>query len=437
MSEMFEIAYAAATNRLCLFTGTGFSKAISDGDAPTWQGLLEKLCDFLPNDAEKLKESLFPKDKSQLLSLEEAAQIISIKLAARDKSIHEETAKIISEIKLGDDNEEVKKFFSKRSFRIVTTNYDKLAEKLATSNSLQSITPGLPIPKSSANVKVYHVHGSVDSPMNMVITSEDYFRFINGDSYFSRKLSTILHENTIVILGYSLGDTNLKAIISDYKGFSKSHVVGSNIFLISRSSIDQSIKDYYFYCYGIRVLDSLNIEKFFKNLNEKIPEAEKTAERSLESIRKVVYEKYSFKEEYLKLEDSFYQIISSISAEGLSWNDHRVVEMIGNVIESKTKLTGEHNAWEQYEHLARWLVYLGAIFEVSRTSIENKYLDAVLRSMTTMRKAYYVGYSWHAYRSWENRWSSIIASNRILIKKHIAANTTWPDALAIVNDIDS
>ncbi|MGC6746481.1 hypothetical protein ACP0HM_30185 [Escherichia coli] len=28
----------------------------------------------------------------------------------------------------------------------------------------------------------------------MVVTSEDYFRFINGNSYFSNKLSTVLHE---------------------------------------------------------------------------------------------------------------------------------------------------------------------------------------------------------------------------------------------------
>ena len=271
----------------------------------------------------------------------------------------------------------------------------------------------------------------------MVITSEDYFKFINSDSYFSRKLSTVLYENTVVILGYSLGDTNLKAIISDYKGFSKSHVVGSNIFLISRSEIDQNVKDYYFHCYGIRVLDGLKINIFFKDLNEAIPEAEKISERSLKSIRKVVNENHSFKDTYLKLEDSFYQIISAIAAEGLSWNNNKVVAMIGDIIETKTNLTKEHNAWEQYEHLARWLIYLGTIFEVRQTSIEGKYLDAVLRSMTTMRKDYYIGYSWHAYRAWKNRWPSMIVSNRVLIKKHIEENTTWSDSLAIVNDVDS
>lgn len=435
MSEKFEIAYSAAMNRLCLFTGTGFSKAISDGVAPTWQGLLEELCDLLPS-ADKLKGSLFPEDKQPLLSLEEIAQIISMRLADRDKDIYEETAKIISKVKLGSNNEDIEKFFSDNSFRVITTNYDKLAEELAADNSVQSMTPGLPIPKSSVKVKVYHVHGSVDSPKDMIITSDDYFKFINSDSYFSRKLSTVLYENTVVILGYSLGDTNLKAIISDYKGFSKSHVVGSNIFLISRSSIDQNIKDYYFHCYGIRVIDSMNIQSFFKELNENIPKAERIVEKSLKSMRKVIYEKYSFKDTFLKLEDSFYQIISSITAEGLSWKDDRVVKMIGDIIESKTALTHEQNAWEQYEHLARWLIYLGAIFEVKGTPIEDKYLNAVLRSMNTMSRGYYIGYSWHAYKSWESRWPSIIASNRILIKKHIEENTAQSDALIVVRSAD-
>lgn len=436
MSEIFEIAYAAATNRLCLFTGTGFSKEVSNGTAPTWKGLLEELCNSLPN-SEKVKKSLFPEDKPSALSLEEAAQIISLKLLAEDKDIYDEVVKIISRIKLSNENNSVNEFFANRSFRVLTTNYDKLAEQLAVTNTVQSITPGLPIPRSPANIKVYHVHGSIDSPKNMVITSEDYFKFLNGDSYFSRKLSTILHENTIVILGYSLGDTNLKAIINDYKGFSKSHVVGSNIFLISRNIVDQNIKDYYSHCYGIRVLDSLDIQLFFKSLNSAIPEAEKVSAESRKSILQVLNENYTFTDDYLKLEDSFYQIISAIAAEGLSWKNQAVVKMIGDIIERKTNYTKENNAWVQYEHLARWLIYLGAVFELKGTSIEDIYLNAVSRSMTTMRKDNYIGYSWHAYTSWKGRWSSIIVSNRTLIRKYIKSNVTWPDALAIVDDLDS
>jgi hypothetical protein len=434
LSEIFEIAYAAATNRLCFFTGTGFSKAVTRNGAPSWQGLLENLCDLLP-EADKLKESLFPDDKPSPLSLEEIAQVISIKLTAADKSIHEETAKLIENIELVGKNRHVAEFFSNRQFRVVTTNYDKLAEELTSESECQSLAPGLPIPRSSANVKVYHVHGSIDSPDNMVITSEDYFRFINGDSYFSRKLSTVLHENTVVILGYSLGDTNLRAIISDYKGFSKTHVIGSNIFLVSRSHVDQHVKDYYSHCYGIRVLDNIDIPDFFEELNEKTPKVESIAKRSIDSIRNVVHEKYHFKDAYIKLEDSFYRIISALSAEGLSLENKRVVEVIGEVIDAKRELTTESNAWEQYEHLARWLIYLGTILEIKGTSIEEAYLKAVLRSMNTMSNRLVIGYSWHAYKAWKHRWPSVMSSNRALIKNHVEKNTSDGDALSVVNSI--
>ena len=224
----------------------------------------------------------------------------------------------------------------------------------------------------------------------------------------------------------------MKAIISDYKGFSRSHVIGSNIFLISRSKIDQHIKDYYAHCYGIRVLDQIEVHDFFKSLNAALPEAETRVAQSVDNIRKVVFEDSSFTKDYLKIENTFFEIVSSLAAIGVSINDVRVVKALGNIIQAKIELTQESGAWVQYEHLARWLAYLASILELKGTSIEKIYLEAALRSMKAMRKERYKGYSWHAYESWSNRWSGIIASNRALIRKHIEAKTDWSDALAIV-----
>lgn len=99
---------------------------------------MEELCELLPN-PEEIKESLFPEDKPAQLSLEEAAQVISIKLSAIGKNIHEEIAELIGKVDLDDEIEEIEEFFSNRSFRIITTNYDKLSEKLTGENSCQSI----------------------------------------------------------------------------------------------------------------------------------------------------------------------------------------------------------------------------------------------------------------------------------------------------------
>ncbi len=432
MSAIYEIAYAAASRRLCLFTGTGFSKAVTDNEAPSWQALLEALCDLTKNTT-ALKSALFPTSGKHPLSLEEAAQVIALELSAIDKNIHDEISRLIGSIKLKGNNSVIEEFLLKTPLRVVTTNYDKLLEQVSGVADCQSITPGHPIPRAQARIKVYHVHGSIDSPQNMVVTSNDYFRFLNGESYFSRKLSTVLHENTVVILGYSLGDTNLKAIISEYKAFSNNHSIGSSIFLVSRSKVHQHVKDYYSHCYGIRVLDELDVHTFFHQLNKVAPELEKRTEVSIGNIKKVVLEGRKFKPEFLKIENSFFEIISSLAAAGFSVNDTRVVVTLGDIIKTKIEHTRVSGAWEQYEHLARWLIHLASVLELRGTSIEDIYLEAVKHSMTTMSKELRFGYSWHAFTSWNTRWPEIIASNRNIIRQHIVKSTGDADALYVVS----
>ncbi|MDF2399759.1 SIR2 family protein [Pseudomonas sp. 3MA1] len=432
---MFEIAYAAATQRLCLFTGTGFSKAISDGKAPGWQDLLEDVCDCLPESTD-LKLSLFPAKSVPPLSLEEAAQVIALRLTRSGLNINEKITDIIEPLCVMGDVGEVKKFYESHSFRVITTNYDKLSEELAGKDRVQSIAPGMPIPRSSAAVKVYHVHGSIDSPENLVVTSDDYFRFMNGDSYFSRKLSTILHENTVVILGYSLADTNLKRIINDYKAFTNNHVIGSNLFFVSRKRVDQLIKDFYFHSFGIRVIDDVTIDEFFANLNRQICRTVKIAEQSLKSIENVINNGNRFKDSFIKLEDSFFRVIASLSAKGFSLKNPRVVEVIGDFLERKRELTLEPSAWEQYDHLANWLIHLGSLFEVGNTSIKNVYLKAVKRSMATMSKEKRLGYSWQAHKLWQSGWASISAANRALIREYITAQAVGAEAQTIVDSMN-
>ncbi|GAA6199607.1 SIR2 family protein [Aquicoccus sp. SU-CL01552] len=431
MSEYFEIAYAAAAKRLCLFTGTGFSKALSENGAPGWQELLEEICDNNV-DHEGFKEALFPGDGKPSLQLDEAAQVIDIELSKTGRSIHDEIANLIRSIDLAGSLPETEKFFKERSFRVVTTNYDKLAENLA-ETECQSLSPGRPIPRSNSRVKTFHVHGSIDVPRRMVVTADDYFSFMNFDSYFSRKLSTVLHENTVVILGYSLGDTNLKAILSDYHSFVRSHGVSNSIFLISRSAVDQRIIDYYSNCYGIRVIQEMGVEDFFTKINERIDEAEDCLDKSVRNINRVLFEECSFKEKYLQAESSFYQIVSAIGAIGVSLEEDAVVDTLADIISKKKELTRKTGAWPQYVQLASWLTYLGSLIDVKGTSLEEIYLDAVKFSMEKMSKEMVLGYSWHAYKVWDRRWSSLTAGNRSLVAKYIKEKSGDQDAVEIVS----
>ncbi|MGQ2979632.1 MAG: SIR2 family NAD-dependent protein deacylase, partial [Polaromonas sp.] len=376
MSAYFEIAYAVAAGRLCLFTGTGFSKAVTENNAPSWEQLLSAACDMLPN-AVVLKAALFPPvGAPRPLSLEEAAQVIDLELKRHvGKRIYEVIAPSVAALTLSGDNAVIEAFFKAHPVRVITTNYDKLIEALK-GDGCQSVSPGFPIPRADADTKVYHVHGSVDSPTNMVVTSDDYFKFMHGESYFSRKLSTLLHENTVVILGYSLGDTNLKSIMSDYRGFARANSSGGNMFLVSRSKVDLHVKMYYAHCYGIRVLDDLKIHDFFEQLTKQVPAAKKYHAESIPNINKVLGKTGFYTDDYLKIDVSYFEIINAVGGIGRNINDPEIVAVLERVISKKIELTGANGAWEQYEQLAEWLCHLATTLELAGSAIEETFLRA-------------------------------------------------------------
>ncbi len=434
MSAFFEIAYAAASERLCLFTGTGFSKAVTDNAAPSWKELLRRVCDGIPR-ADSLKKSLFDSDPKNRLSLEEAAQIIAIERAKNGlPDIHPAVANVIRTVCLSGDNSAISEFLADKRIDVVTTNYDKLFEALVVdATQCCSIAPGLPVPQAKAPIRVCHVHGSIDSPPHMVVTSDDYFTFMKSESYFSRKLSTVLYEDAVVILGYSLGDKNLQTILSEYRGSSREYSIGGSIFLVSRDTVDQHTRDYYEYCYGIRVLDSLAIHELFSRVTQAIPEAVACRDLSQDALRRVLDEDGQYGHHYISLRESFYQIVMAVKAVGRPLHDPKLIAALGAVIGKKIELTGEPGAWQQYDHLAAWLVYLGSIMELSDSPIRDIFLNAVFYSMTTMSKKPNLGYSWPAHKTWTDRWLEMKATNRALVRTHMEAHAMYnPDVMGVV-----
>lgn len=431
MSSIFEIAYAAASGRLCFFTGTGFSKAITNGTAPGWEELLKQACESIDG-GERIAEELFPALGKNPLPLEEAAQVIAIEFSRNQKSLHETIAEIINNLSLSGDNSAAVNFLRDESFDVVTTNYDKLFESLINEQSTQSLSPGMPIPRSHSPVRVYHVHGSIDSPENMVVTSDDYFKFLNDTSYFSQKLSTILHENTVVILGYALGDTNLKSILSRYKNFSRTNYLGSSIFFISRAAVPQHIKDYYAHSFGIRVIDNTEVRQFFTLVTLQMSSARACVNSSREDIRNVLHNNYTYNDNYIKTRASFFEIIASISATGINLNSTEVATLVGKIINRKIDFTAQLSAWYQYVHLAEWLSYVCSMLDLRGSSIEATILAATLKSMSSMSSTYALGMSWDAYKIWKREWSNISPSNRALIRSYIQENSSNPDSIALV-----
>ena len=68
------------------------------------------------------------------------------------------------------------------------------------------------------NPLVYHIHGEVDNPQSMVLTEDDYLNFIvklyvDIDKLFPVEIRNALATRSIMFIGYSLSDWNLRIIL--------------------------------------------------------------------------------------------------------------------------------------------------------------------------------------------------------------------------------
>ncbi|HCI7192931.1 SIR2 family protein [Acinetobacter baumannii] len=436
MSIYFDIAYAAVNNRLCFLTGAGFTKAITNQEAPTWEDLLKELCKKCDASGE-FEMKLFQTTttgkcpecdeehelliKKPILPLDELAEIIADELAANGLDIYDEIKKIIVPLKLSGKYENIEKFFKEQSFRVVTTNYDKLIMQLCEEGECQTISPGMLIPRLRSKVKVYHVHGSIDAPNNMIVTSNNYFKFMSSESYFSRKLSTLLYENTIVILGYALNDNNLKSIFNNYKEFSKNMTTSSNIILVTRRKVEQHIKELYKNTYNIRVLDGVEIDSFFKKLNGQISKADDCKKSSMRAIQRVMNGDLNrvYKKDYLRSSDSFFEVFSAMTSCGYDFNKKLAQDKFEDIFSKKKSLTGESGAWNQYRDLANWLTYFLMSIDISNFQNKDNFLEIIFHSFETMSEKLSLGYSWDAYSIWKQHWEDILKTNKELISKYM------------------
>jgi len=126
---------------------------------------------------------------------------------------------------------------------VVTTNYDPLFEHAYRDRiivvSHDEDLPGLSeYPEKTILLKI---HGDVTDPDNLIITSEDYKKFDSKSIVWS-KLRSLFAEKSVVFIGYSLQDPNVKKMLGDLYGRLK----GKNhpYFFVSRKIDEKKRADF-------------------------------------------------------------------------------------------------------------------------------------------------------------------------------------------------
>lgn len=419
MEPYYELAYALASESLCLFVGTGFSKHLTKGQAPDWLTLLKTCCHSLQKGQDLIAE-LFPYDRP-ILPLEECATVICLQLKKEGKDIYQLIADTLEKLRADPSRTRLICDFvdAHPSVKFITTNYDLLLERCVLKNNCTSLSPGLPVNRQRTHTEVYHIHGCISDPKHMVVTADNYYHFINSPNYFSKRLDTLLDENTTVIIGYSLGDINLKSILNTHRYTSTHPINRQHLFFLSRRKVPQHVKDYYDSSYGLRVIEEVTIDQLLSKTHAIACKTVDEVKEAKELLLTVLSGTNRYTDDFLKKREAFGEILATISSTGLRIDDPATIDFLKKTIKRKHEFTFENGAWEQYDHLAEWLVHLGCVMDLAGTALEQPYLKAVRTSFRSMSKTKAIGKGWAAYTTWESNWGQLTYKNRVMIRRYV------------------
>jgi len=100
-----------------------------------------------------------------------------------------------------------------------TTNYDSLLERALEANHrpVHVITDDQEVGlwNEADEVQVLKLHGDLDQASSIVLTEEDYVRFLCDNLAVQRKLTEAFSWRTVIFLGYSLSDPDISLIYNN------------------------------------------------------------------------------------------------------------------------------------------------------------------------------------------------------------------------------
>ena len=227
------IIEASKNNRLILFVGAGISK---DSGYPLWGKFIKSFADELYGKDKNYKfdylkipqyyYNTFGKIKYEDKILESFN-----KHNARPNPIHKQIDRISPK-------------------HIITTNYDTLIEDQLNSGILkyEVIKKDSDVPNSKLGNYIIKMHGDINE-RNFVLKEDDYYNYNNDFSVISHLIQSLIVNNTLLFIGYSLSDTTFNSI---YRLISNQ--LGNNVnnaYLFTTDNLNE---------FEVRYYDNLNIK---------------------------------------------------------------------------------------------------------------------------------------------------------------------------------
>ncbi|MCX0501055.1 SIR2 family protein [Erwinia billingiae] len=196
---------AKHNNKLVFFIGAGFSKLCETESIkiPNWSELIIDL-----------KSDLNISDESDYLKV---AQLYFLSFGQ-----HSYVNKVKSTIKELEPSVYHKEIFELNPHYVITTNWDNILEKTVKKMGLayDIISSDADLAQSQLDKKIIKMHGDF-MQHNFVFKEDDYLQYDKNFPLIENYIKGIFSTSTIVFLGYSYSDYNLKQIVSWITNISK------------------------------------------------------------------------------------------------------------------------------------------------------------------------------------------------------------------------
>lgn len=192
-----EIENAAQSGELVVFVGAGISRLIK---CPTWDGFADKVLEQLVPDGIDYHEL------SQINGIRDPKKRLSIAKIIAEKRKLKIDYESIFRVTLGADN--VYSYLNSFNSSFVTTNYEKYLRPDSRSADPEDEwrfyrRDQLLRLNLDKNGNVVHLHGCLDAPDNMVITTKDYLEHYSSGEV-QAFLKYLFEKKTVLFLGYGL-----------------------------------------------------------------------------------------------------------------------------------------------------------------------------------------------------------------------------------------
>jgi len=198
-----EIIEAAKAGNLVLFIGAGISRMAGH---PSWDGFADAVVNQLVKN-----EVIDHHEKSLINALPDPRKRLSIAKILDENNGSKVDYKEIFELR--EPWNDIYDFINKYECTFVTTNYDKLIKPTISKSKPETNwrsykRKDLLNAKLDTKGAVIHLHGCVDDPSSMIVTTKDYLEHYISDEV-PKFLTHLFSTKVVLFLGYGLEETEI------------------------------------------------------------------------------------------------------------------------------------------------------------------------------------------------------------------------------------